>query len=89
MPKTKRINENQLQLLPEEEELPLLPLLPLLPCAHLETITKQLEATKDLLRNLHTAHPEILREHSIDPDAYIDSMLFRSAGADSTLCNPQ
>lgn len=72
MPRSKRLTDDSPALFPTEEQ-------SLLPCIHLQTITDQLDATKNLLRNLHTLHPEVLRQHGIDPDAYLASMLFRSA----------
>jgi hypothetical protein len=50
-----------------------------LPCRHHERITKQVHPTINLLRNMDTLHPEILREHDIQPEDYNGSLVFRSA----------
>jgi len=50
-----------------------------LPCRHNERITKQVLPTIHLLRNLDTLHPEILREHDIQPENYNGNLVFRSA----------
>lgn len=51
----------------------------MLPCQHEERITTQVQPTIDLLSNLDTLHPNVLREHAIDPADYHSGLVFRSA----------
>ena len=50
-----------------------------LPCSHQERITRQVQPTIDLLKNLDEWHPNVLREHEIEPQDYNGSLVFRSA----------
>src|SRR5687768_7608420 len=52
---------------------------PMLPCEHSQLTLQQIRSTIDLLKNLHNLHPQILKEHNISPESYIDEMIFRSA----------
>ena len=55
------------------------PLELILPCKHEERITGQVQPTVDLLTNLNVLHPDILLQHSIQPDDYKKGLVFRSA----------
>lgn len=50
-----------------------------LPCSHPLRVVEQVQPTARLLSNLHSLHPEVLRQHSIDPADYQDGLVFRSA----------
>ena len=51
----------------------------LLPCKHEERITRQVKPTIDLLNHMDDWHPDILRQHSIQPPDYKAGLVFRSA----------
>jgi hypothetical protein len=51
----------------------------ILPCKHEQKVVNQVEPTIDLLSNLDTSHPEVLRQHAINPDDYKTGLVFRSA----------
>lgn len=51
----------------------------ILPCKHEGRLTKQVQPTIDLLSGMDQLHPEILRQHSIDPVDYHGGLVFRSA----------
>ena len=51
----------------------------LLPCIHPEQIVGQVQPTIDLLRNLDTRYPNVLRENQINPPDYHGNLVFRSA----------
>lgn len=51
----------------------------ILPCKHEQSITDQVGPTIDLLTNMDKYHPNILKEHSIQPEDYNDGLVFRSA----------
>ena len=50
-----------------------------LPCKHTESVTKQVQPTINLLLNLDKIDPELLLQHSIQPEDYMNSLVFRSA----------
>jgi hypothetical protein len=50
-----------------------------LPCHHEERVTGQVEPTVELLRDLDLLHPDVLKDHSIEPPDYRDGLVFRSA----------
>ncbi|MFH1739736.1 MAG: hypothetical protein ABIH23_12060 [bacterium] len=50
-----------------------------LPCAHQKRVTDQVQPTIELLEDLDVLHPDVLREHSIEPDDYKRGLVFRSA----------
>jgi len=51
----------------------------ILPCKHEERVTKQVGPTINLLSNLDTLHPDVLKQHRIQPDDYKGGLVFRSA----------
>lgn len=51
----------------------------MLPCTTSQDTSRQIKAAMELLRNLHTLHPEILIEHGITPELYLDGLVFKSA----------
>jgi hypothetical protein len=53
--------------------------MPALPCHNEERIIKQIRPAINLLSNLDELHPEVLRQHSIEPDDYKKGLVFRSA----------
>ncbi len=50
-----------------------------LPCKHEKRVTQQVKPTIDLLTNMDTLHPEVLRQHQIQPIDYKGGLVFRSA----------
>lgn len=50
-----------------------------LPCKHESRVTGQVEPTVELLSDLDLLHPDVLRQHSIDPVDYKEGLVFRSA----------
>ncbi len=50
-----------------------------LPCKHEERVTRQVRPTIDLLSNMDVLHPEVLRQHTIEPEDYKKGLVFRSA----------
>ena len=50
-----------------------------LPCSHREDIVGQVEPTKQLLSQMDVLHPDILRQHGIEPRDYHSGLVFRSA----------
>lgn len=50
-----------------------------LPCIHHKRVTEQVQPTIDLLTNLDQWHPDVLREHKIEPIDYHSGLVFRSA----------
>lgn len=50
-----------------------------LPCVHEERITEQVRPTIALLNHMDDWHPEVLRQHEINPDDYKAGLVFRSA----------
>jgi hypothetical protein len=50
-----------------------------LPCKHAEKVTKQVQPTIELLSNMDTLHPDVLRQHTIQPEDYKKGLVFRSA----------
>lgn len=53
--------------------------MPALPCHNEERIMRQVRPTIHLLSNLDELHPEVLRQHSIEPTDYKSGLVFRSA----------
>lgn len=50
-----------------------------LPCKHKHAVVEQVEPTIHLLTNLDVSHPDVLRQHAINPDDYKSGLVFRSA----------
>ena len=50
-----------------------------LPCHHQESVVSQVQPTVELLSNLDTWYPDILRKHRIEPADYRSGLVFRSA----------
>jgi len=50
-----------------------------LPCSHQKRVTEQVQPTIKLLTDLDVLHPDVLRQHSIEPADYKGSLVFRSA----------
>jgi hypothetical protein len=50
-----------------------------LPCSHQRRVTDQVQPTIDLLTDLDVLHPDVLRQHSIEPADYKGGLVFRSA----------
>jgi len=50
-----------------------------LPCRHEKRVTGQVEPTVELLTDLDVLHPDVLRQHSIEPSDYKEGLVFRSA----------
>jgi hypothetical protein len=50
-----------------------------LPCKHEERVTTQVQPTIDLLTNMDVLHPDVLRQHAIQPADYKSGLVFRSA----------
>lgn len=50
-----------------------------LPCHHEERIVRQVSPTVNLLVNMDELHPEVLRQHGIEPYDYRHGLVFRSA----------
>ena len=50
-----------------------------LPCRHQMRVVQQIQPTVDLLRNMDSQHPDVLRQHLIDPQDYHSGLVFRSA----------
>ncbi len=50
-----------------------------LPCENEERVTAQVHPTIDLLTNMDKLHPDVLREHAIEPADYKGGLVFRSA----------
>jgi hypothetical protein len=51
----------------------------ILPCKHEERVMKQVQPTIELLTDLDTLHPDVLRQHTIEPVDYKGGLVFRSA----------
>jgi hypothetical protein len=51
----------------------------ILPCKNEDRVTKQVQPTINLLKNLDELHPEILSQHNIQPLDYKSGLVFRSA----------
>lgn len=51
----------------------------ILPCSHDETALVQIDPTIELLRNLDSRHPDVLRSVNVVPDDYHPKRIFRSA----------
>lgn len=51
----------------------------LLPCQNDPRATAQVNPAIDLLRNIDTKHPDILKTHGLEPDDYHSKLVFRSA----------
>ena len=51
----------------------------ILPCKHERAVTSQVEPAIDLLSNMDRHHPDILRQHRIEPNDYKKGLVFRSA----------
>jgi len=51
----------------------------ILPCTHDPVALKQINPTIDLLRNLDTRHPDVLRGAGVTPEDYHPKRVFRSA----------
>jgi hypothetical protein len=51
----------------------------LLPCQNDPDATVQITPTIDLLRNLDSRHPDVLRTHGLEPADYHSKLVFRSA----------
>jgi hypothetical protein len=51
----------------------------ILPCKHEERVTQQVQPTIELLSNMDVMHPDVLRQHSIQPSDYKKGLVFRSA----------
>lgn len=50
-----------------------------LPCGHQKRVTDQVKPTIELLTDLDVLHPDVLRQHSVEPADYKGSLVFRSA----------
>jgi hypothetical protein len=50
-----------------------------LPCSHQKRVTDQVQPTVELLTELDMLHPDVLRQHSIEPVDYKSGLVFRSA----------
>lgn len=50
-----------------------------LPCHNEARVVKQIKPTINLLANMNVLHPEVLRQHEIDPADYKSGLVFRSA----------
>lgn len=50
-----------------------------LPCSHERRVTDQVQPTIELLADLDVLHPDVLRQHSIEPADYKEGLVFRSA----------
>lgn len=50
-----------------------------LPCKHEPRVTKQVKPTIELLANMEVLHPDVLRQHDIEPIDYKGGLVFRSA----------
>lgn len=50
-----------------------------LPCQHKKAVVEQVQPTIHLLTNLDVSHPDVLRQHAINPDDYKSGLIFRSA----------
>ena len=50
-----------------------------LPCRHNPRVVEQVQPTINLLTNLDTLHPNVLLQHSIQPEDYKAGLVFRSA----------
>ena len=50
-----------------------------LPCSHRRRVTEQVQPTVELLTDLDVLHPDVLREHAIEPSDYKSGLVFRSA----------
>lgn len=50
-----------------------------LPCKHEDRVTKQVRPTVDLLKNMDQWHPNVLKQHGIEPADYHGGLVFRSA----------
>ena len=50
-----------------------------LPCKHRSQVIDQVQPTINLLTNMDVMHPDILRQHEIEPSDYKQGLVFRSA----------
>jgi hypothetical protein len=50
-----------------------------LPCHNEESVAAQVGATIQLLNGMDQLHPEVLRQHGVQPEDYHDGLVFRSA----------
>lgn len=50
-----------------------------LPCKHELRVTQQVKPTIELLVNMDSLHPDVLRQHNIEPIDYKSGLVFRSA----------
>lgn len=50
-----------------------------LPCKHIERVTNQVQPAIELLSNMDILHPDVLRQHAIQPEDYKKGLVFRSA----------
>src|SRR4030042_1291377 len=51
----------------------------LLPCQNDPSATAQVNPTIELLRNLDSRHPDVLKAHGVEPADYHSKLVFRSA----------
>jgi len=51
----------------------------MLPCKNEQRVIEQVGPTVRLLSNMDALHPEVLRQHAIEPSDYKDGLVFRSA----------
>lgn len=51
----------------------------MLPCTHESRVVAQVQPAIELLTDLDKLHPEVLRQHSIQPEDYKGGLVFRSA----------
>jgi hypothetical protein len=51
----------------------------MLPCQHKDSVVAQVQPTIRLLIDMDELHPEVLRQHAIQPEDYKGSLVFRSA----------
>jgi hypothetical protein len=70
---------NHLEKFDKDNQLLHTPDMSALPCHNEERIIKQIRPTIHLLSNLDELHPEVLRQHAIEPDDYKKGLVFRSA----------
>jgi len=50
-----------------------------LPCRNEERVTKQVQPTIELLTHMDEWHPDVLKQHTIEPADYHEGLVFRSA----------
>jgi hypothetical protein len=51
----------------------------MIPCKHNKDVVKQIGPAINLISNMDELHPDILKEHKINPDDYKNNLVFRSA----------